>query len=341
MTYFKGKALIAFPYPCNIMTRLLFCSFILVPFITMAQGSFAPDADTPGTTAIASDSSVFVLWATECELVRGYEDIAVLPQVEASYGEAANAIGEPGANGLVSLGDAGTATLAFSEPIGNGPGWDFAVFENSFSNTYLEFGFVEVSSDGLNYVRFPSMSEIQTATQIGSFGETDATLVNNLAGKYRVLFGTPFDLEELKEIPNLNVNAITHVRIVDVVGTIDPAYAAYDSEGTIVNDPYPTPFESSGFDLDAVGVIHTASSLSISEQGLAFQVYPNPTTEWIRLNSVKPINSIEVYSMMGKLILSIPFPSNTPIDISFLPEGNYLLRAIGEKSIATRRITKM
>ena len=34
-------------------------------------------------------------------------------------------------------------------------------------------------------------------------------------------------------------------------------YASYDSQGNIINDPFPTPFETGGFDLDAIGVIHS------------------------------------------------------------------------------------
>ena len=44
--------------------------------------------------------------------------------------------------------------------------------------------------------------------------------------------------------------------VVDVVGSIDPAYATYDSQGHAINDPWPTAFASSGFDFDAVGVLH-------------------------------------------------------------------------------------
>jgi hypothetical protein len=49
------------------------------------------------------------------------------------------------------------------------------------------------------------------------------------------------------------------VRVVDVVGSIDPAYARRDSDGRIVNDPWPTDFPiigNGGFDLDAIGVFH-------------------------------------------------------------------------------------
>jgi hypothetical protein len=56
----------------------------------------------------------------------------------------------------------------------------------------------------------------------------------------------------------LDVTRITHVRIIDVVGAIDPAFGRLDSSGRIINDPWPTAFSSSGFDLDAVGVLHQA-----------------------------------------------------------------------------------
>lgn len=70
------------------------------------------------------------------------------------------------------------------------------------------------------------------------------------------MYGTPFELDEIPDNPLLNKNNITHVRIIDVIGTIDPEYCTYDSEGHIVNDPWPTAFASGGMDLDAVGVIH-------------------------------------------------------------------------------------
>ena len=79
--------------------------------------------------------------------------------------------------------------------------------------------------------------------------------INNLAGKYESNYGTPFDLEELSKIPEIDVTKITHVRIIDVIGTLSNNYATRDSKGRKINDQYPTQFPSGGFDLDAVGVI--------------------------------------------------------------------------------------
>ena len=147
--------------------------------------------------------------------------------------------------------------LGFAQPITDGPGYDFAVFENGLSDTFLELGFVEVSSDGNNFFRFPSVSLTPTATQVGSFGVLDPTNLNDLAGKYRVGFGTPFDLQELSGVsPLLDIHDVKFVKIVDVVGSINPLYATLDSVNNPVNDPYPTAFASGGFDLDGVGVIN-------------------------------------------------------------------------------------
>ena len=77
-------------------------------------------------------------------------------------------------SGVVSLGDGGYGILTFDEPIDNGLGWDFAVFENSFSDDFLELAFVEVSSDGINFFRFPATSLTQDIVQVGGFGNIDA-----------------------------------------------------------------------------------------------------------------------------------------------------------------------
>lgn len=221
-------------------------------------GSFAPAAGQPGSTAISADDAAFVGWATGIELDRGPLDAASPAGGLATYGTPTDALGPAGTvtTAVVSLGDGGAATLTFAAPLWDGPGYDFAVFENSFADAFLELAFVEVSSDGQNFVRFNAISETPVDSQVGGFGALDPTNLYNLAGKYRVGYGTPFDLAELAGEPGLDLDAVTHVRVVDVIGSINPALGSYDSLGQLVNDPYPTGFASGGFDLDGVGVIH-------------------------------------------------------------------------------------
>ena len=234
----------------------------LVPVTLWAQ--FAPAQDQPGTTAKQDDSSAFVAWATGCVAEPGPMNIANPGAGVAGSGwPASNVIGYPeGTMGVTCLGDGGMATVTFRSPICNREGPDFAVFENGFENSqspgfwFLELGFVEVSSDGENFFRFPAYSNTQTLAQLGSMGCIDPSQIHNLASKYGAMYGTPFDLDEVPDNPLLDKDNITHVRIVDVVGCIDPEYATYDCQGNPVNDPWPTAFASGGMDLDAVGVIH-------------------------------------------------------------------------------------
>ena len=233
-------------------------------------GPYSPAAGQPGSTAIANSSPAITEWANSVtNIVRGPQDIAAPAGPLASFGSPAAATGsaEGDSFDVVSLGDGGSITLSFAKPIANGPGADFAVFENSFSDTFLELGFVEVSSDGTHFVRFPAVSLTQTNTQVGGFGSLDPANLYDLAGNFRQGFGTPFDLSELAGAPNLNISDVQYVRVVDVVGRITPVLDANsnvvwspgtDYYGHVINDPYSTPFASGGFDLDGIGAINTA-----------------------------------------------------------------------------------
>ncbi len=240
----------------RILIHCVLCVFLNVT--TAHAGPFAPAAGQPGSTAIAASSPSIVGWASGFQdLVRGPQDIANPGGALASVGSGNDALGPADGISVVSLGDGGHITLTFARPILNGPGFDLAVFENSFSDTFLELAFVEVSSNGIDFARFAAVSQTSTATQVGSFGALDPTNFHNLAGKYRASFGTPFDLSELAGVsPNVDVNNISFVRIVDVVGAINPSFGSLDSLGNLVNDPYPTAFASGGFDLDAVAALH-------------------------------------------------------------------------------------
>lgn len=224
-----------------------------------AAGPFAPPAGQEGSTAIAWDSPTISAWATNVVIDRGSENASEPDSPLASFGTAADALGESDAapfdpTPVVSLGDGGVATATFARPIIDAPGPDFAVFENAFNDTFLELAFVEVSSDGTNFLRFPSTSLTQVETQVTD--ALDTTDIDGLAGKYAAGFGTPFDLADLPTDSLVDTSKITHVRIIDVVGSISPSLASRDSGGRIINDPFPTGFTSSGFDLDAIAVIN-------------------------------------------------------------------------------------
>ena len=197
----------------------------------LLAGPYAPAAGTPGSTAIEMTDASLVGWASAVVSYAPGSD------VDATFQTSAKALGPASgtSDDAVSLGRGGSITLAFEHRIRDGLGFDFAVFENGFSDTFLELGFVEVSSDGVNFFRFANDS--LTTSAVDAFGAVDPTNVRNLAGKYRQGFGTPFDLEELRGVsPLLDTTRVSHVRIVDIVGDGNTK----DSSNRRIYDPYPT-----------------------------------------------------------------------------------------------------
>jgi len=286
------------------------------------------------TEAISKESTLFKSWGTTCTVTRGYMDIANPGLGYASVGIDENGTLKAGVNGIVSLGDNGVAIIEFSKPIKNGTGPDFAVFENAFNigtNQFLELAFVEVSSDGVNYVRFPSISKTNSKTQLDNNAQMDASLIYNLAGKYVTNYGTPFDLEQLIGYTQLDLNNITHVKIIDVIGTVDLQLSSKDSLGNPINDPYATAFASSGFDLDAVGVINQndiATSISQSNAAVV-EIYPNPSANQfnISLLDVSFVGQpLYVYDVNGVLIESQIITEKISLDASAWENGIYYIR---------------
>jgi len=199
---------------------------------------------------------------------------------------------------IVSLGDLdeveiaagiepGRITLVFGDAIRNGKGYDFAVFENAFVSLYNtgggsvagqmlgELGYVEASSNGRDFVRFPSVS--LTAGPVGMYGTIEISDIHNLAGKHPnasgLCTGTPFDLSDvagdsLVVDGTVDIDDIRYVRIVDIPGSgdfldeaasfIDPAtwpmWGNY-ADANAVYDAWVT-FGSGGIDVEAVGVLN-------------------------------------------------------------------------------------
>ncbi len=213
---------------------------------TIVLGRYAPAAGGVGSTAVYMDNAGIVGWAS------GWENYVVGSNCDAQWQTPEKALGKAKGTSydIVCLGRGGEITLTFDCGIGDGAGYDFAVFENGISDTFLELAYVEVSSDGVNFFRF--MNDSLTEGPVGSYGSVEAVDIGGFAGKYRQGYGTPFDLALLKNTSGLlDTDNVGWVRIVDIVG--DGSY--FDTSGDIIYDPYPTT-GSAGFDLDAIGVLN-------------------------------------------------------------------------------------
>ncbi len=226
------------------------CDAPIFHAVVRVADAFPASAGAEGSDAVASDDVRIAAWATRVERYEPGE------AVDLEWTDETRALGPAGAAtaDVVALGRGGAISVGFDVLIADGPGADFAVFENGFADDFLELAFVEVSSDGATWVRFDSAA--LDPAPVDAYGTIDASRYGQLAGRYRAGFGTPFDLAVLRQHDAvvrgaLDLRAVRYVRVVDVVGD----GSALDSWGRLIRDPWPTT-GSAGFDLDGVAVLN-------------------------------------------------------------------------------------
>lgn len=196
----------------------------------------------------------------------------------ASYIDPNMALGGPHGKGelmgslnVLSLGKNGNITLGFDVTITDKQGMDFIVFENPFhlsaqqDQIYAELLYVEVSTDNVNFARFPSISNTPGP---GMVYPDDVT---NLAGVNPVYVhmdendidpfnpdtagGDAFDLSDLSNHPMVqsgvvDLQNINYIRLIDIVGD----GSNLDSNGDPIYDA--TDMLDNGADIDAISVIN-------------------------------------------------------------------------------------
>lgn len=207
-------------------------------------------AGSAESTAIAAADIAIEGWASVVW------DVTFGDAVDPQWTDATAALGpaEGTSVDVVSLGRGGSIVLGFDAPLEDRAGNDFAVYENSFLDTFLELARISVSSDGEHWVGFHTAA--LHAEPIGAYDQLEPSSVGQLAGSYRQGWGTPFDLAVLRQRDEVltglvDLGAITHVRIDDIIGD----GRELDAFGRPIYDPYPTE-GSAGFDLDGVAALH-------------------------------------------------------------------------------------
>lgn len=267
------------------MFRVL--STVGLHFVSLVSLATAGPFDSHLASGVAPAS--IAAWATTIE---DYSPTSEVVHIDSFGGgphnKAARGLG-PADGATVSLGDLdssaisggtapGSIVVGFQATIVDGPGADFAVFENAgtFFDShdvdfiFAELAFVEVSSNGSDFAQFPATSlnieedpntldpnHDQLYMPFGrDFAGINTTNVNNLAGVNTTLTGTPFDLSDLASDPlvtlgTVDLDGIRFVRFVDIPGE----GSVTDSLGNPILDAWHS-VESGGFDLDAVGAIN-------------------------------------------------------------------------------------
>ncbi|MFC1653168.1 DUF4465 domain-containing protein, partial [Planctomycetota bacterium] len=260
-------------------------AYVVLDNLVLADAKPYAEFGVPGFDPLDAERihPIFRGWATDWVVYQP-------AQVSEAFADPSKALGPVTGNNLdiVSLGEldaqdldaaAGQIILVFGDPndpkdprhIHNGVGDDFVIFENGFTSTWdvptfgsvagqllAELAYVEVSTNGVDFVRFPSLSLVDHT--VGPYGTLDPHCVTNLAGQHANAYGyskgTAFDLDALKACSmildgRVDLEDIRFVRLVDIPGH----GGCMDSTGHPIYDQWPTQ-NSGGFDLEAVGVLH-------------------------------------------------------------------------------------
>lgn len=307
----------------------------LLLFEVTLFGQFTPGAGLPGSEAVHKDDSEVSFWANEVvSAQRGWLDIADTTLGKVDFGVSSDMFEADGQ--FYSLGDAGEVILTFPYTIYNEAGPDFAVFENGFDATppeenhyFLELGIVSVSFDGINYTSFPAESFTDTSGDFTGFGFIDASEINNLAGKYVLNFGTPFDLEEL------GIDSIRYVKVVDVIGGKESAASTLDVNDYPIIDPYPTPFASGGFDMDGVAALNQKIDLvsiqDLNKGGIFLAQNPIRSGQEILVYADLPeMFSLKVSALDGKEVYKNSFQQTIQIPTSNWIPGIYIVQVYNQ-----------
>ncbi len=84
-------------------------------------------------------------------------------------------------------------------------------------------------------------------------------------------------------------------------------------------------------------------STGIEVRSAGFEVYPNPTHDavYVKLQNTREMPSaFEVLDLNGRRLFAVPAEETTHVDLSRLPAGVYLLRAVGDGKDSVVKITK-
>lgn len=76
-------------------------------------------------------------------------------------------------------------------------------------------------------------------------------------------------------------------------------------------------------------------------QNVDLRVYPNPTTDYIKVSNNDVVGQVAVYNLAGRKIKSFKYSNGQKYYLNDLPRGMYLVQLIStnHRRLATRRVS--
>jgi len=269
---------------------------------------------------------------------------------------------------VLALGHGASITITFGGSVPYGPAGNFAVFGNAFldmssalagrgggtNHVYYNSGtnlvpvargynfiwtklaFVDVSSDDTNWARFPAtylntdlLFEATVPDSTQHWISQDPTMIDGLAGKTVLQYGTPFSLAVLTNNPSVlsgavNLNNVRYIRFTDVIG----GGSTTDQFGNAIYSPY-----YDGTQLPALVAAPDSATDGFCLRGVATLVVPTPTVTGVQLAQARFL--IGVSGLISSQTYAVQTTTNL-INASWTNETNFT--ATGNSAMLTNAI---
>ena len=93
---------------------------------------------------------------------------------------------------------------------------------------------------------------------------------------------------------------------------------------------------------DATDIIIDGENLSTADNTIqGFEFYPNPANDMINLRSVEPIESAQVFNIVGQKVIDVNVDATSgQLNVSRLPVGAYIMQVSVNGQIGTYKVIK-
>lgn len=267
----------------------IYCEGETIPALPNISNDGITGSWSPELDASQTTTYTFTPNAGECALETMFT-ISINPNVTPTFTNVAT----------ICAGDTLLALPNISE--NNIPGsWSPAL--NNMATTTYTF----IPNDGV--CATTATQTINVTTTESPTGETMQTISPNDTLADLIINPTTVSWYATLEDALANVNVLS----LDLILEDGNTYFAVNDDGTCRSEPF---------------AISVEFALSIGTSNfINLKYYPNPVVSSIRISNSKPINEIEVYNLMGQLVMKAYFnASEVEIDLKELPKSFYMIQ---------------
>jgi hypothetical protein len=191
---------------------------------------------------------------------------------------------------------------------------------------------LDADSNSINSINFSTNDNLQYLFLYdNNLTELDVSQVSNLIR---------LSCQANSNLNYLNIQNGNNTNIIELVATENPNLTCIQVDNvSYANSQTCNESANTGFCVDPIATFNTSCNLSIEDyENLKIKVYPNPTRSKLTIQSLKSIEKITVYSILGNVVSEEL--NSSSIDMSNLESGIYLVNVSTENRTEILKVIK-